>query len=136
MNPRLRGRPAFQQQVQFSGKVKPDARQRHIRLLADRPSGRIAIIVDGVLVSQVGPKSGEEARDLGRGLMLIPQPSMPCTFSNFWIGPWNGQIPGNALRPESSLPMGMRPAARCERLRRRRWFLTPKPVRSNCPSSA
>lgn len=103
LNPRSRGRVAFQQQVQFSGKVKPEARQRHVRFLAERTSGRLAIIVDGVLVSQVVPKAGEGSRNLGRGLMLIPQSNMPCTFSNLWIAPWNGQIPGKALQLESSL---------------------------------
>ncbi len=102
MSPRLHGRPASQQQVEFSGKVPADAFQRHIRLLADRPSGMIAIIVDGVLITQIGSKPGEDPRYLGRGLMLIPQASMPCTFSNLWVGPWNGQIPGKTLRPEPS----------------------------------
>jgi hypothetical protein len=28
--------------------------------------------------------------------MLTMQSNMPCTFSNLWAGPWNGQLPGSA----------------------------------------
>ena len=61
--------------------------------LADRTSGRLAVIVDGVLVGQVNPRAAEGPRNLGRGVMIVPQPSMPCTFSDIWVEPWTEQIP-------------------------------------------
>ncbi|MDQ3623205.1 MAG: hypothetical protein M3463_12045 [Verrucomicrobiota bacterium] len=100
MAPRLPGR-GMPQQIQFRGKVKGDSRQRRIRVLADRPSGKITILVDDVLMGQFGQKAGERARNLGRGVMLFPQPNVPCTFSNLWVGPWNGRVPDKtaALKP-------------------------------------
>ena len=85
-----------QQQLQFGDKVKADAPQHRIRVLADRPSGRVTIVVDGVVVGNFGPKPGAPPRNLGRGLGLMPQQNMACTFANLWIAPWNGQLPETA----------------------------------------
>jgi hypothetical protein len=95
MSPRQRGRGMIpQQQIQFGDKVKPNARQRHFRLLADRPSGKLTIVMDDVVLGQFGQKVLEGGRNLGTGLVITPQPNIACTFSNLWIGPWNGQVPG------------------------------------------
>lgn len=92
-----RGRVAVQQQqIQFGNKVKADAPVHRIRVLADRPTGRVTILVDGVVVGNFGPKVGAPPRNLGRGLGLMPQQNMDGSFANLWIAPWNGQVPGTA----------------------------------------
>jgi hypothetical protein len=97
LNPVQRGRGIIPQQMQFEGKLKPDARQRHIDLFANRETGMLAVFVDGVLITRFGGKPGSKARPLGRSLMLTPQIGMPCAFSNLWFGPWNGRLPGEPL---------------------------------------
>ena len=94
INPRQRARGPMQQQVKFGDKVKADAKRRQVRLLADRVSGRLAVIIDGALVMQFAPKPADGPRSLGRGILLMPQSNLPCTFSNLWVGPWSGQMPG------------------------------------------
>lgn len=95
MSPTVRARGAMMpQQIQFEGKLKPDANQRHVQLLANRDTGQLIVIVDGVVVTHFGGKPGSPPRQLGRGLMLSPQLNLPCSFSNIWVGPWNGRVPG------------------------------------------
>lgn len=65
-----------------------------MKILADRPSGKVTFVVDGEVIGQVLRKPGEGARNLGRGFMLLPQTNSSCTFSDLWIGPWNGLVPG------------------------------------------
>ena len=92
-----RGRAAVQQQqIQFGDKVKADVPQHHIRVLADRTSGRMTVLVDEVVVANFGPKPGAAPRNLARGLGLLPQQNTPCTFANLRVAPWNGQVPGKA----------------------------------------
>jgi hypothetical protein len=95
MNPRPRGRGIAQQQFPFGKDIKPAARERHLRVLADRTTGRMTILVDGVVTAQVNPRVADGPRNLGRGVMISPQPNMAVTFSNLWVGPWNGVVPGN-----------------------------------------
>jgi len=94
LNPGDRARGMAPQQIPFEGKLKPDANRRHVQLLANRDSGQLTVLVDGVVISHFGTKPGKPPRQLGRGLMLSPQINIPCTFSNIWIGPWNGRVPG------------------------------------------
>lgn len=95
MNPGVRARAGMvPQQIQFEGKLKPDANQRHVQLLANRDTGQLTVLVDGVVITHFGAKPGAPPRQLGRGLMLSPQINLPCTFSNIWVGPWNGRVPG------------------------------------------
>jgi hypothetical protein len=100
LNPAQRARGAVMpQQTQFDGKLKPNVPQRHIQVLANRDNGQITLLVDGVLIAHFGGKAGTPPRPLGRGLMLSPQPGLPCSFSNLWVGPWNGRIPGTTAGP-------------------------------------
>lgn len=94
MSPRGRGRAVFQQQFSYDGKIPINRPQRHVRILADRPSGRVTFIVDGVVIGQILRKPSEGERNLGRGFMLLPQSHAACTFSDLWVGPWNGLVPG------------------------------------------
>ena len=97
LNPGSRGRgPVIPQQLQFEGKVKADAKQRHVQLLANRDSGQVTVLVDGVVITRYGGKAGAAPRPLGRGLMISPQVNLPCIFSNIWLGPWNGRVPGRS----------------------------------------
>jgi hypothetical protein len=96
MNPRPRGRGVAQQQFPFSKEIKPNASERHIRILADRTTGRMTVFVDGVLTAQMKPRTADGPRQLGRGIMISPQPNLPITVSNLWVGPWNGVVPAKA----------------------------------------
>ena len=92
-----RGRAMVQQQqIQFGEKVKADAAQHRIRVLADRTTGRMTVLVDDVVVGNFGPKGGGPPRNLARGLALQPQQNAACTFANLRVAPWNGQVPGLA----------------------------------------
>jgi hypothetical protein len=100
MNPRPRGRGISQQQFPFGKEITPNAPERHLRFLAERNSGRLTILVDGIVIAQINPKLSDDPRKLGRGLMISPQSNLPCTFSNMWVGPWNGIVPGPNAAPE------------------------------------
>jgi hypothetical protein len=102
LNPVQRGRGIVPQQMQFEGKLKVDARQRHIDLYANRDTGMLAVFVDNVLITRFGGKPGAKARPLGHSLMLTPQIGMPCAFSNLWFGPWNGRLPGEPVGTEAT----------------------------------
>jgi len=99
MNPRPRGRGVSQQQFPFGKEITPNARERHLRFLAERTTGRLTILVDGIIVAQINPKASDDPRKLGRGIMITPQSNLPCTFSNLWVGPWNGVVPGKTPEP-------------------------------------
>lgn len=103
LNPGVRGRGGMvPQQIQFEGKVKLDARQRHVQLLANRDTGQVTILIDGVVITKYGGKPGTPPRQLARGIMISPQVNLPCMFSNIWVGPWNGQIPGKTPQSDVS----------------------------------
>jgi hypothetical protein len=93
MMSRPRGGGVFQQQVAFDGKVTPEAKTRTVRVLAERDSGRLVVIIDGVVVANIVRKSGERPRGLGRGMAIYPQMNTQCTFSDLWIGPWDAVVP-------------------------------------------
>jgi hypothetical protein len=98
MNPRarLQGRGFAQQQFQFPKELPTAARERRVRLFADRPTGRVTFMVDGVVLGQIGPKVADGQRNLGRGFMISPQANMAFKVSDLWVGPWNGVVPGKA----------------------------------------
>ena len=91
-----------QVQIQFGDKVKTDALRHRIRILADRPSGRMTVLINDTVVASFGPKAGGAPRNLGTGLALMPQQNMACTFSNLWVAPWNGQLPGPGPTPAAA----------------------------------
>ncbi len=91
-----------QVQIQFGDKVKADAQRHRIRILADRPSGRMTVLINDTVVASFGPKAGAAPRHLGTGLALMPQQNMACTFSNLWVAPWNGQLPGTGPAPAAA----------------------------------
>ena len=92
MSPRARRGGVFQQQYQFAEKLKSGQKQRRIRILAERTSGKMTLVVDGVVVGQFAQKGGTGPRELGRSIMLMPQINLRCTFSDLWIGPWDGEL--------------------------------------------
>ncbi len=101
MNPRPRGRGINQQQFPFAKEIDLSARERHLRLFTDRSSGRMVILVDGVVTAQITPRAADGPRNLGRGVMIAPQPNTGCTISNLWVGPWNGVVPGKSAGPDA-----------------------------------
>jgi hypothetical protein len=97
MNPSSRTRGGIvPQQVQFEGKLSPESNRRHVQLLANRDTGTVIVMVDGVVITRYGGKAGAPPRPLGRGLTLSPQQNLPCAFANIWVGPWNGRVPGKS----------------------------------------
>ncbi|HEY2342359.1 MAG TPA: hypothetical protein VGH90_04980, partial [Chthoniobacteraceae bacterium] len=105
MQPRQRGGRVLQQQYSFIGKVDELASVRHFRLFTDRVAGKVAITMDGVNIGVFGPKGGNSApRNLGSIITLAPQPGIPSTFSNFWLGPWNGRLPDPAVSSDAAAP--------------------------------
>jgi hypothetical protein len=61
--------------------------------------------MDGVRIGNFGPKGGNPApRNLGSNITLAPQPGISSTFSNFWLGPWNGRLPNPAASSEAAAP--------------------------------
>ncbi len=101
--PRRAAQALAQQHFVFGNKVSREASTRHFRFLADRFGGKLAVVVDGVLLGQLSRK-GENLRfPLGNAVTIIPQFGGSCTASNVWIGPWNGQLPGDlAGAPEAN----------------------------------
>ncbi len=97
-----RGGQQQQVQIQFGDKVKADATRYRIRILADRPTGRMTVLLNDTVVGSFGPKAGAAPRNLGTGLALMPQQNMACTFSHLWVAPWNGQLPGTGPAPAAA----------------------------------
>ena len=95
----------LQQQYPFAGKVDEAAAKRRLRLFTDRISGKLTILLDGVNLGLFGAKgSNGIPRNLGANITHIPQPGLPCTFSNFWIGPWNGRLPAPSAPSDAASP--------------------------------
>jgi hypothetical protein len=96
MSPRRQGGVFFNQpqQVDFGERIGSEGSRRHFRFLADRKTGRLAMIVNGELVGRFGQRAGKESAKPGRGIAIIPQPmSSRVTISNLWIAPWSGVLP-------------------------------------------
>jgi hypothetical protein len=93
VSPGLAGQVMPQRHTPFAGKLPTSVSKRHLRIFADRPSGKLAVMVDGLLMGQFSRKGEGVHFPLGRAVALAPQMNMPCKISNLWIGPWNGQVP-------------------------------------------
>jgi hypothetical protein len=96
MSPRKQGGVFFNQpqQIEFGETVGSEGNRRQFRFLADRRSGRLVMVVNGIPVGQFGQKAGKESAKPGKGISIIPQPmNSSVTVSNLWIGPWSGDPP-------------------------------------------
>ncbi len=96
MSPRKNGGVVFNQpqQVDFGEAIGSEGNRRQFRFLADRRTGRLVMIVNGVPVAQFGQKAGKESAKPGKGIAIIPQPmNSSVTVSNLWVGPWSGEPP-------------------------------------------
>ena len=94
------GQAIVQRHLNFSGKVRSGAARRHVRLLADRPAGKLAIVVDGVLLGQFARKAiGGLHYPMGPAVTLIPRMNLSSALSNLLIAPWNGILPGEEASP-------------------------------------
>jgi hypothetical protein len=100
MGPRPRGGGVFQQQIPFEGALQKEAKRRHVRIMADRKTGRLVVVIDGSVVTQIIRKGGDRAANLGQGIAFYPQMRNACTFSNIWLGPWDGRLPEAEGAPE------------------------------------
>jgi len=96
MSPRRNGGAFFNQpqQIDFGESVGSEGNRRHFRFLADRRTGRLVMIVNGVPVGAFGQKAGKESAKPGKAIAIVPQPmNSGVTISNVWIGPWSGEPP-------------------------------------------
>jgi hypothetical protein len=96
MSPRKQGNFGFNQphQIEFGESVGSEGNRRQFRFLADRRSGRLVMVVNGIAVGQFGQKAGKESAKPGKGIAIVPQPmNSSVTVSNLWIGPWSGEPP-------------------------------------------
>ena len=96
MSPRKQGGVFFNQpqQIEFGEKVGEEGNRRSFRFLADRRSGRLTMLVNGIPVGGFGQKTGKESAKPGKGIAIVPQPmNSSVTISNVWIGPWSGDAP-------------------------------------------
>ncbi len=107
MSPRKNGGVIFNQpqQVDFGESIGSDGNRRQFRFLADRRTGRLVMLVNGVPVANFGQKAGKESAKPGKGIAIIPQPmNSSVTVSNLWVGPWSGDAPEvakGAARPNN-----------------------------------
>ena len=105
MSPRKQGGFGMNQplQIEFGEKVGSEGNRRSFRFLADRRTGRLLMIVNGVPVGGFGLKPGKESPKPGKGIAISPQPmNSSITVSNLWVGPWSGDapaVPKNSARP-------------------------------------
>ena len=96
MAPRKQGGAFFNQpqQIDFGERIGDDGNRRSFRFLADRRTGRLTMIVNGIVVGGFGSKSGKESAKPGKGIAILPQPiNGSVTISNVWVGPWSGEAP-------------------------------------------
>ncbi len=94
MSPRKQGLFNQPQQVEFGNKIGSEGNRRQFRFLADRKTGRLAMFVNGRLVTQFGLRAGKEAAKPGKGITIVPQPmNSVITISNLWVAPWGGALP-------------------------------------------
>ncbi len=96
MSPRKQGGMGFNQpqQIEFGEKIGDEGNRRSFRFLADRRSGRLVMLVNGIPVGGFGQKAGKESPKPGKGIAIFPQPmNTGVTISNLWIGPWSGEAP-------------------------------------------
>ena len=96
MSPRKQGGGFFNQpqQVDFGEKIGSEGNRRHFRFLADRKTGRLAMLVNGIVVAQFGQRPGKESAKPGKGMAIMPQPmNSSVTISNLWVAPWSGELP-------------------------------------------
>ena len=101
MSPRKQGGAFFNQpqQIEFGEAIGSEGNRRQFRILADRRSGRLVMLVNGIPVGQFGQKPGKESAKPGKGISIVPQPmNSSVTVSNLWIGPWSGDAPDTPKR--------------------------------------
>jgi hypothetical protein len=96
MSPQKRGGVFMNQpqQIEFGEQVGSEGNRRRFRFLADRRTGRLVMIVNGIPVGQFGNRPGKESAKPGRGIAIVPQQfNSSITISNLWVGPWSGDPP-------------------------------------------
>lgn len=98
MSPRKNGGVFLNQsqQIEFAESVGSEGNRRTFRFLADRRTGKLVMLVNGIPVGGFGLKggAGKESPKPGKGIAIIPQPmNSSVTISNVWVGPWSGDAP-------------------------------------------
>ncbi|MEK0452029.1 MAG: hypothetical protein RL088_4297 [Verrucomicrobiota bacterium] len=85
---------SFSTEVPLRGKFGQSS-QRSVRLLVDREKGTLAVLMDGVLLKKLGTRKEDTFVNLGHTISFSSYSGYSATkLSNFWIGPWNGEMPG------------------------------------------
>lgn len=85
---------SFSTEVPLRGKFAQSS-QRNVRLLVDREKGTLAVLMDGVLLKKLGTRKEDTFVNLGHTISFSSYSGYSATkLSNFWIGPWSGEMPG------------------------------------------
>ncbi len=80
---------------------------RNVRLLVDSENGTVAVMMDGVLLKKLGSRKEDTFVNLGHTISFSTYSGHGATkLSNFWIGPWSGEVPGVADGGSISLANG------------------------------
>jgi hypothetical protein len=87
---------SFSTEVPLRGKFAQSS-QRNVRFLVDREKGTLAVMMDGVLLKKLGTRKEDTFVNLGHTISFSSYSGYSATkLSNFWIGPWNGEMPGSS----------------------------------------
>jgi hypothetical protein len=95
--------PAPPRQLPGGRPPSPPARHRAVRLFADFHAGTCDLLLDGVHVSHV--RAGPESRPVHGVLRIVPSTARGAmaSFSNLWVGRWNGALPESGRRPAAGI---------------------------------
>jgi hypothetical protein len=77
-----------------------------MRLLVDSENGTVAVLLDGVLLKKLGTRKEDTFVNLGHTISFSTYSGYGATkLSNFWIGPWNGEVPGPGVSDGGSISL-------------------------------
>ena len=94
---------SFSAEVPLRDKVK-DTSQRRVRVFVDSEKGSLAVMLNGVLVKKFGARKEEAMTGLGDTISFSSYGGYsPTKLSNFWIGPWSGEVPDTSKESTGSV---------------------------------
>jgi hypothetical protein len=96
---------SFSTEVPLRGKFA-DPSRRSIRLFVDSEKGTVAVMLDGTVVKKIGGKKDDTFTGLNGMISFSNYSGYSCTkLSNFWLGPWNGELPDFSKESDGSVSL-------------------------------
>jgi hypothetical protein len=108
VDPKVRNRDNWHS-FPFKDLVPNDGGPQALRLFVDTKAGTTDVMVNGVHVAHLGRDANDRVPKSDYHLRFQPYPSAgSTTFSDFWLGPWNGELPkpGEPTRGTTTLANG------------------------------